>query len=158
VDCCSPSCAKWEDDIRIDAATLGDPDLKLDGVWVWFGDLKKSLSPLKLKIKDCREPGIRYVDCKEAQWGSAGIVRARFLMSKRSDHSEIGDLNNQLHELRINDNFKGTLCGERIDQVKASKVACGHPITVVNYGTGRNDILMAHRNRINTIRRRAQRG
>jgi hypothetical protein len=113
-----------------DAATLGEIALK-DVPHSTFGYLRSALSPLSPApaIEDCVGGGqataVRYYNCKLATWGRGQLFMAIFVTRQGFYAPKNVSDDRQVAGLRINSEFRGTLCGKSMREVMDSGTACG---------------------------------
>ncbi len=114
--------------VQQDAAVLGEIDLK-DVPHSTFGYLKSTLSPLSVTVGDCRGDHVKYSNCKEASWGH-GLVAAIFVNDPGFFAAkDIADVR-RAAGIRINSEFRGTLCGKSMHEVMDAYSACGAPVEI----------------------------
>jgi len=113
-----------------DAATLGEIVLK-DVPHSTFGYLRSALSPLSPApaIEDCvgGKPGasVRYYNCKMATWGRGQLFVAIFVTRQGFWAPKNVSDDRPVAGIRINSEFRGTLCGKSMREVMDSGTACG---------------------------------
>ena len=127
------------------AQRLGDVDIKLPQVGPTFGYLKERLSPLAFSEEDCGGSGVKYIDCKHVYWSQqyAPLVDARFITGQ-SQGTTLGGSpmaysvrdDHRVYDIVINRHFRGTLCGDRIQKVINSKMACGMGVEALTDNSG----------------------
>ena len=113
-----------------DAAVSGGIVLK-DVPHSTFGYLRSALSPLSPApaIEDCiggaPEAKVRYYNCKKATWGRGQLFMAIFVTRQGFYAPKVVSDDRPVAGIRINSEFRGTLCGKSMREVMDSGTACG---------------------------------
>jgi hypothetical protein len=94
-----------------------------------LGDLKSKLSP-SVKMMDCYDERIHYVNCKQTYW--AGFGRVRFVAREGVLSAYDPPDDAHIYSAEIDTAFAGTLCGDNIYTVITHKEACGKPIITMD--------------------------
>jgi len=135
-----------------DAATLGEIVLK-DVPHSTFGYLRSALSPLSPApaIEDCVGGGraagekVQYYNCKKAIWGRGQLFMAIFVTRQGFYAPKNISDDRPVAGIRINSEFRGTLCGKSMREVMDSRSACGAQPEIERNGNGTSFIYVGLR-------------
>ena len=123
-----------EQDRRHEAEQLGR--INLDLSQMRFGYWRQQLAALSIETENCYDsPNIHVTNCQESRWGKTWLVRGRFMTLPGNEAGVIvgptATDTDSLLWLKINiDYLNGTFCGDAVDRVRASGLACGQRVTI----------------------------
>lgn len=135
--------------VKRDVAASGE--ILLKDVPHSFGDLKSALSPLSPDpaIEDCVGGGsgakVRYYNCKMAVWGRGQLFMAIFISRQGYWAPKNVSDDRPVAGIRINSEFRGTLCGKSMREVMDSGTACGARAEIERNGNGASFIYVGLR-------------